>query len=214
MAVGAHYGYSRSRRDPSVRSFLYGTKQHSDIINLESTAEQLETALEFLKTVKQSGRSILFVGTKPEARDLTRAAAESVGQHYAEVRWVGGTLTNWPQIKSRVDMLVDLRQKQESDTLVYKTKKEKLMLERKIEKLTKQFSGLVGMTDAIGAIVIIDARTEANAIVEASKRGIPVVALANTDCDITRVSYPIVANDANRASIKFFLDAMVASLQA
>lgn len=211
FAVGAHYGYTRTRRHPSVKPLLYGTKNRTDIIDLEKTAASLAVAEEILATLGSTGKQVLFVGTKPEAKDAVKAAAESLGMPYVDIRWIGGTLTNEKQIKSRVALLEDLADKQEKNELVAKTKKEKLMIERKILKLAKMFGGLTTMKGLPGAMIVVDAKEEAIAITEANQMGIPVIALANTDCDIKPVAYPIVANDANKKTIEFFLNKLVAA---
>lgn len=213
FAVGAHYGYTRTRRHPTTKPFLYGTKNRSDIIDLEKTAQALATAEEILATLGATGKQVLFVATKPEARDVSIAAAESLAMPYVDIRWIGGTLTNEKQIKSRVTLFEDLsdkKEKKELETLT-QTKKEKLLLERKIEKLGRRFGGLSTMKGLPGALVVIDAREEAIAVTEANMMGIPVIALCNTDCDLKTVTYPIVANDANKKAIEFFLNKLVAA---
>ncbi len=211
FSVGAHYGYTRTRRHASVKPFLYGTKSRSDIIDLEKTVVQLDTAQEILKTLGATGKQVLFVGTKPEASTATKAAAESLGMPYVEVRWIGGTLTNEKQIKSRVTLLEDLTTKTEKNELIAKTKKEKLLLERKMEKLARRFGGLANMKGLPAALVIVDSREENIAVTEANQLGIPVIAISNTDCDIRLVSYPIVANDANKKSIELLLGKLVSA---
>lgn len=211
FSVGAHYGYTRTRRHASVKPFLYGTKSRSDIIDLEKTVAQLDTAQEILKTLGATGKQVLFVGTKPEASAATKAAAESLGMPYVEVRWIGGTLTNEKQIKSRVTLLEDLTTKTEKNELIAKTKKEKLLLERKMEKLAKRFGGLANMKGLPAALVIVDSREENIAVTEANQLGIPVIAISNTDCDIRLVSYPIIANDANKKAIEWMLGKLVSA---
>lgn len=203
--VGAHYGYSRTRRHPTTKPFIYGSKNRTDIIDLEKTEAQLTQAEELLKTIAGSGRQVIFVGSKPELRDLVKGAAESLGMPYVDERWIGGTLTNWKQIKSRVVMLEDLGEKSEEGTLMYKTKKEKLLLERKIEKLGRRFGGLTTLKGIPAALIVIDGREEINAVTEAKMMGIPVIALSNTDNDIRLVDFPIIANDNSRKSVDFFL---------
>lgn len=209
FSVGAHYGYTRTRRHPSVKSFLYGTKNRSDIVDLEKTAVQLASAEEVLAALGATGKQILFVGSKPEAKAATKAAAEALNMPFVDIRWIGGTLTNDKQIKSRVNLFEDLSGKQEKNELVTITKKEKLLLERKIAKLGKMFGGLTTMKGMPSALVVIDTREEDIAVTEANKMGIPVIGLCNTDCDISKVAYPVVANDANKKSIEFFLNKFV-----
>ncbi len=213
FGVGAHYGYTRTRRHPTTKPFLYGTKNRSDIIDLEKTDVALARASEVLATLGTTGKQILFVGTKPEAKDAVKAAADSLGMPYVEVRWIGGTLTNEKQIKSRVALFEELTDKQEKNELetITKTKKEKLLLERKIEKLGRRFGGMTTMKGLPGALVVIDSREEEIAVTEANQMGIPVISLSNTDCNIQQVGYPIVGNDANKKSIEFFLGKLVAA---
>ncbi len=211
FGVGAHYGYTRTRRHPSTKPLLYGTKNRTDIIDLEKTVASLSKAQEVLATLGSTGKQVLFVGTKPEAKDAVKAAADSLGMPYVEIRWIGGTLTNDKQIKSRVALFEDLTDKQEKNELetITKTKKEKLLLERKIERLGRRFGGMTTMKGLPGALVVIDSREEAIAVTEANQMGIPVISLSNTDCDIKQVSYPVVGNDANKKSIEYFLGKVV-----
>lgn len=209
FGVGAHYGYTRTRRHPTTKPFLYGTKNRTDIIDLEKTAASLTKAEEILATLGTTGKQVLFVGTKPEASPAVKAAAESLGMPYVEIRWIGGTLTNEKQIKSRVTLLEDLTVKHEKNELIAKTKKEKLLLERKMEKLARRFGGLSTMKGMPGALIVIDSKEEAIAITEANQVGIPVISLSNSDCDIRTVAYPIIANDANKKTIEFFLNKLV-----
>ncbi len=211
--VGAHYGYSRTRRHPTTKQYIYGSKNRTDIIDIEKTEAQLEKVEELLKTIVGSGRQVIFVGSKPELRDLVKGTAESLNMPYVDERWIGGTLTNWKQIKSRVVMLEDLGEKSEGGTLMYKTKKEKLLLERKIEKLGRRFGGLTTLKGIPAALVVIDGREEVNAVMEAHMMGIPVIALSNTDNDIRLVDFPIMANDNSRKSVDFFLKQFAAAMK-
>jgi len=211
FSVGAHYGYTRTRRHASVKPFLYGTKSRTDIIDLEKTSEQLATAQEVLKTLGMTGKQVLFVGTKPEAKDAVKAAAESLNMPYVDVRWIGGTLTNDKQIKSRVALFEDLSDKQEKNALVTITKKEKLLLERKITKLGKMFGGLTTLKGMPAALIVVDSAQEEIAVTEANKMGIPVISISNTDNNVSLVSYPIIGNDANKKAIEWFLAKLVAA---
>lgn len=211
--VGAHYGYSRTRRHPTTKQYIYGSKNRTDIIDIEKTEAQLAKVEELLKTIVGSGRQVIFVGSKPELRDLVKGTAESLNMPYVDERWIGGTLTNWKQIKSRVVMLEDLGGKSEEGTLMYKTKKEKLLLERKIEKLGRRFGGLTTLKGIPAALVVIDGREEVNAVMEAHMMGIPVIAISNTDNDIRLVDFPIMANDNSRKSVDFFLKQFAAAMK-
>jgi small subunit ribosomal protein S2 len=205
-ARGAHIGYSRSRRHPSVLPFLYGMKNRIDIIDLEESSRILLDAKNFLSGIKAAGKPILVVGTKAEARDLVSRLAERYNQPFIEQRWIGGTLTNTSEIGKRVSTLATLKEQQATNTLVYRTKKERLMLERKIEKMEIMFGGIQNLKGMPGAILVVDPRAEDNCIKEAIIKKIPVIALANTDCNIADIDYPIVANDSSLATISFVLE--------
>jgi small subunit ribosomal protein S2 len=206
--AGAHYGFSKTRRHPSVSKYIYSTKNRVDIINLEKTNEMLGVAVEFIKDLGSKNKTVLFVGTKPEAKESTKKTAESLSMPYVTERWIGGTLSNFPEIKNRVVELENYRSDNSSGGLDKYTKKERVVLAKKMEKLDKYYSGLVGLKKAPDALFIIDAKDEHIAATEAKKRGIPVVALVNSDSNIKNIDYPIVANDAGTPSIKFFTSAI------
>ena len=148
----------------------------------------------------------MFVGSKPEAKDSTFAAAESLGMPYVTTRWVGGMLTNFPEIKKRTNRLEELRAAKISGDLQKKyTKKEQLLIAREVAKMENLFSGVVSLKGLPDVMIIVDPRKEVSAVLEAKRLGVPTVALANTDCDITDITYPVVANDASRASIEFIV---------
>src|SRR3989338_6041681 len=158
--VGAHYGYSRGRRHPSVASFILGSKNKSDLINLEKTRDSLAEALAFAKKLGSEKKQILFVGTKPEAKGAIKDAADSIGMPYVIVRWIGGTITNFPEIKKRIAELEDLKSKRETGELEKYTKKEQKLIGDKIAKLDKFYSGLVLLKKAPDALFIIDSKKE------------------------------------------------------
>jgi small subunit ribosomal protein S2 len=143
FAAGAHTGFVRSRRHPSVAKYLHSTRSRKDIINLEESASLLAAAEEFAMTLGRLGKTVIFVGTKPEVKDVVREAAVSVEQPYVTERWLGGTLTNLSEIKKRINRYVTLRDQRDTNKLVYKTKKEKLMLEREITRLERNFKGIL-----------------------------------------------------------------------
>jgi small subunit ribosomal protein S2 len=204
--AGAHFGYPKSRRHPSIRSFIFGAKNRTEIIDLEQVAMLLGKAEEFVRTVGSQGKQIVFVGNKPEARAAVEKAAIEIAMPYARERWIGGTFTNFPEIKKRIARLEDLENKKAKGELSVYTKKEQLILSREIEKLKRFFIGIVPMRTLPAAIFIVDPKKESTAVSEANKLGIPVIALAGSDCDISNITYPIVANDASISSISFFVD--------
>ena len=211
--AGAHFGYSKTRRHASVAPYIFGVKNRVEIIDLEKTDESLEKALVFMANLAREGKQVLFVGGKNEARAALKIAAESIGMPFVDGRWIGGTLTNFPEIKKRLLKLEDLVKQKEKGELSKYTKKERLMIDREIANLERFFSGISSMKDLPKAMVVVDAKKEIIAVTEAQKMNVPVIALCGTDCDITNINYPIVANDASVASITFFVNEIAKAYQ-
>jgi len=207
--AGAHYGYSKTRRHPSVASYIYTTKNKGDIINLEKTSLLLDEAVEFTKSLGALGKVVLFVGTKPEAKVIIKEVAESLNMPYVMERWIGGTLSNFTEIKKRIIELENYRKDSATGGLDKYTKKERVVMAKKMEKLTRYYSGLISLKKAPDALFVIDARSEHIAATEARKSDIPVIALVNSDSNIKGIEYPIVANDTGMPSIKFFANAIL-----
>lgn len=209
LAAGAHFGYSKTRRHPSTKEYIFTTKNNVDIIDISRTERQLVDALEFVKKLGEEKKTILFVSGKPESKTIMEAAAKELNMPYVENRWIGGTLTNFGQIKRRIDVLIDLKMKKEKGELVKYTKKEQSDFARQIEKMTRNFGGLIGMSKKPDAVFVIDTKKEQIAATEAMMTGIPVIGLANTDCDIREIDYPIIGNDASKTSVQYFVDQIV-----
>lgn len=205
FAAGAHFGYSRSRRHPSVKPFIFGAKSGMEILDLEKTSIELENAKEFVKSLAKTGKQILFVGTKNEAKKAVENGAVSIDMPFVTERWVGGVLTNFPEIKKRIARLEDLRNKRENGELIMYTKKERLLIDKDIERLERNFSGLVSMKDIPIAMFVIDPKKESIAVKEAQYLGIPVVALAGSDCNLKEIEHAIPGNDSSVTSITFFV---------
>ncbi len=203
--AGVHYGYSKSRRHPSTSAYVFATKNGVDIINIEKTNDLLDKALEEISKLAASGKTILFVGTKPEARQQIVETALSLNMPYVSDRWVGGALTNFSEIKKRISRLLSLRDQKEKNELDKYTKKEQLLINKEMEDMTKNFQGLSSITKTPDAVFIVDTKKEHIAATEAKKMNLPIIALVNTDCNIKQIDYPIVANDASISSITFFL---------
>jgi small subunit ribosomal protein S2 len=203
---GAHFGYSRSRRHPSAASFIYGNKERNDIFDLTKTEECLEKAKEFVATLARSSKTVLFVGGKHEAAAALKAAAERAEVPYVSGRWIGGTLTNFDEIKKRIARLEQLVNDRDRGEREMYTKRERLMMDREIEELTVRFGGLISLSALPAAIFAVDTRHEDKAVREANQLGIPVVGLLNSDCDFRLVQYPIPANDSVVKSIRYFVD--------
>ena len=207
--AGAHIGYSKSRRHPSTKPFLFGAKNRMEIIDLEKTTNLLSTAKDFVKSIKLSGKQIIFVGTKPEARHTIEEAGKSIDMPHVFERWIGGTFTNFPEIKKRVAKLEDMISKKEKGEFSVYTKKERLLLDKEMNGLLKNFSGIVSMKNIHAAIFVVDPKKESIAVEEAIEVGVPIVALANSDCDISKIDYPIVGNDSSSESVKLFVKEIV-----
>jgi small subunit ribosomal protein S2 len=206
--AGAHYGYGKSRRHPSVSPYIYATKNRTDIIDLEKTGSMLAQAAEFMKHLGSRRKTVILVGTKPEAKEAVRAAAESLDMPYVVERWIGGTLSNFTEIKKRILELENYRKDTVSGDLEKYTKKERVMLAKKMEKLSRYYGGLISLKKLPDALLIVDGRAEIIAQTEANKTGVPVVALANSDSNIKDIDYPIVSNDASIPTIKLFVNSL------
>lgn len=214
FGVGAHYGYSKTRRHPSVASFIYTTKNKTDIIDLEKTSIQLSSVKEFVKSLGSRNKTILFVGTKPEAKEIIKDIAMSLNMPYINERWIGGTLSNFPEIKKRITELENYHKENKEGGLEKYTKKERVVKAKKMEKLARYYSGLIGLKKLPDALYIIDARAENIAQTEARKSNIPVIALLNSDSNIKNIDYPIVCNDAGIPSIKLFTESILNSYKS
>ena len=210
FAVGAHFGYSKSRRHPSIKPYIFGAKNWVEIIDLEKTEDLLKEATQFAKKLGAEGKKILFVGSKEEAKAAIEEGAGTVDMPYVTGRWIGGTITNFSEIKKRLNKLEDLSSKKDKGELAQKyTKKEQVMLDREIDNLKTNFLGIGSMTEIPHALFVVDTKKEDTAVKEAKQKRIPVIGLLNSDSNLTEIDYPIVANDATRTSIKFFVDEIV-----
>jgi small subunit ribosomal protein S2 len=207
--AGAHFAYSKSRRHPSTKAYIFGAKNKVEIFDLEKTQLLLAKALEAVASLSQFNKQILFVGGKSEARDAIKAAGTTLGMPYVSGRWIGGTLTNFDEIKKRVAKLEQLTGERERGELIKYTKKERLLIDREIENLEIMFSGIVPMREMPKAMFVIDPKREHIAVQEAIDKGIPVIALLGSDCDLKEVTFPIVGNDSSLTSVRFFVDEVV-----
>lgn len=206
FAAGAHFGYSPSRRHPSLKSYIFGSKGTTELFDLEKTSQALEAALQFVASLAQARKTILFVGGKAEAKGIVKRIAERLNQPYVAGRWIGGTITNFSEIRKRLNRLSDLSTMREKGELQKFTKLERLLIDREITELENTFGGIKGVTKLPDALVIVDPRHESGAVDEANLLRIPTVAIMNSDCDRTKISYPIPANDASVHSISAILE--------
>lgn len=212
--AGAHFGYTRTRRHPSITPFIFGTKNRVEIFDLEETSKLLQQAAAFAKTLGQERKMILFVGGKQEARAVIREKAETLGMPYVAGRWIGGTLTNFEQTKKRVALLEELREKRGKGAFEKYTKRERLEFDRDIDRLEHMFGGLVPMKEQLPAAVFaVDVKREHSAVKEAKDCGLPVIALMSSDGAVGDATYPVVGNDSALKSISLFVDEIARAYQ-
>ncbi len=211
FSAGAHFGFIKSRRHPSTKPFIFGVKNNIEIFDLEKTKDSLNEALEYVTELGAKGANILFVSGKSEAKAAITTGAESINMPYVAGRFIGGTLTNFPEIKKRVEKLESWISQKEKGELVKYTKKERLLIDREIEKLRTFFFGLSVMKRLPEAVFIIDSKKEHIALKEAKTMGIPVISLCGTDNNLNDVEFAIPGNDSSRTSIEFFVKQIVDS---
>ncbi len=202
---GAHFGYRHSKRHPSVSSYIYDIKGNNEIFDLEKTYKLFTDSYDFVKSSASLGKTILFVGGKHEAWEAIKQSAEFAGMPYAIGRWIGGTITNFNEIKKRIKHFTELKEKREVGEFVKKyTKKERILIDREIKDLEEKFGGIEGMQKIPDVVYVVDPKNEEMVVREAIKSGLPIVALASSDCNLGEIDYPIPANDSARASIEYF----------
>ncbi|NDB59106.1 30S ribosomal protein S2 [bacterium] len=207
--AGAHFAFSKTRRHPTVTPYIFGVKNKVEIFDLEKTEVLLENAKAFVSSLAKEGKAILFVGGKSEARNSIKSGALSINMPYVDGRWIGGTLTNFTQIRKRVEKMEKLVSEKEKGELAKYTKKERLLIDKEIANLERFFSGIVSMKDLPKAIFIVDPKKEKTALKEAKDMGIPVIALAGSDCNIKGLDFPMVGNDSSQTSVNFFVQEIV-----
>ena len=195
LEAGVHFGHQTRRWNPKMAEYIYMERNGIYIIDLQKTVKKLEEAYSFVRTVAENGQSVLFVGTKKQAQDAVKEEAERVGQFYVNARWLGGMLTNFKTMRTRVDRMAQLKKMQEDGTFDMLPKKEVVKLLHEMEKLDKYLGGVKDMKKLPGALFVVDPRKEHNAISEARKLHIPIVAIVDTNCDPDEVDYVIPGND-------------------
>ena len=195
LEAGVHFGHQRRRWNPKMRQYIFAHRNGIHIIDLQQTLHFLERAAEFVEGLAADGKQVVMVGTKKQAQDTVSAEAERCGAFHVSTRWLGGTLTNFKTIQTRIDYLVQLEERQKKGALDVLPKKENLRLTHALGKLNRYLGGIKEMTEMPGALFVIDVGKEGIAVAEARRVGVPVVALVDTDCDPTLIDYPIPGND-------------------
>lgn len=206
MEAGLYFGHRASCSHPKMVPYILGIKNTVHLIDLEKTAEKLKEALKFIQGLASQGGVMLLVGTKIQYKDLVKETARECHLPYVTERWLGGTLTNFPVIRKRVDYFLDLEQKQKTGELEKYSKKEKIKINRELGRLRIKYEGLPALGKLPEAIFIIDMNKDKLAAKEARRKGVKVVALADTNVDPTLADYPIPANDDAISSVKYILE--------
>jgi small subunit ribosomal protein S2 len=213
LQAGAHFGHERSKRNPKMETFVWERRNRIAIIDLEQTHAHLKTALKALSGLAaNTNRDILFVGTKRQARAIVKRHAESIEQPYVTRRWLGGTLTNFSTIQKSIEKLDELKSKQGTAAEERMTKKEKAVMQKEIERLEEVLEGLKSLKSLPAAIVVAGSHDERLAVKEATRIGIPIFGIADTNADPDLLTYPIPANDDAVRSLDLIVGALASAI--
>jgi small subunit ribosomal protein S2 len=205
---GAHFGHQSKRWNPKMAAYLYGIQDGVHIFDLPKTKDSLEIALKVLKDAKKSGKVILFIGTKKQAQEKVKEVALATNSPYITQRFLGGTFTNFEQIKKSIRKLGEMKESMKNGEYADYTKKEKLLLAREIEDLEKNFSGIANLTRLPDLVVIVDTHREFGAVAESNKMGIEIIGMVDSNGDPDKVEYPIPMNDDAGKAVEYVLDLM------
>ncbi len=208
LEAGVHFGHQTRRWNPKMNEYIFCERNGIHIIDLQKTVGKLEDAYNFVRSLAEKGETVLFVGTKKQAAETVKEEAERSGMYYVNARWLGGMLTNFKTMRTRIDRLAQLKRMQEDGTFDMLPKKEVIKLMGEMEKLEKYLGGVKTMTKLPGALFVVDPRKEHNAISEARKLNIPIVAIVDTNCDPDEVDYVIPANDDAIRAIRLIASTM------
>ena len=208
LEAGVHFGHQTRRWDPKMAEYIFQARNGIHIIDLQKTSKKIDEAYAFLKEQAEEGKTVLFVGTKKQAQECVKEAAEKSGMYYVDQRWLGGMLTNFGTIRTRVQRLKDLEKMQEDGTFEVLPKKEVILLKKEMAKLEKNLGGIKDMEEMPGVIFLVDPKKEHIAILEAKKLNIPVIGLVDTNCNPEEVDYAIPGNDDAIRAVKLITDVM------
>lgn len=212
--AGILFGRKRTRTNPRMKKYIFTTRNGMEVFDLTQTIDLVERAKEFIKEVSKSGRPILLVGTEPAASEAVKGLGERFGLPFVIERWLGGTLTNFESLNKRLNYYMTLKSDKETGKLDKYTKKERVVIEKEIERLTRLFGGLERLSQLPGAVIVFGADAHEIAIAEARRMKIPVVAVANTSANPDAIDYIIPANDNSRLSAVWIADAVAQALEA
>ena len=205
LEAGVHFGHQTRRWNPKMAEYIFTERNGIYIIDLQKTVKMIEEAYYFTRDVAAEGGSVLFVGTKKQAQEAIKEEAERTGMYYVNARWLGGMLTNFKTIKKRISRLFQLDKMAEDGSMELLPKKEVIKLNLEKERLEKFLGGIKNMQDLPSAMFVVDPRKEKNAIAEAHKLGIPVIAIVDTNCDPEEADYPIPGNDDAIRAVKLIV---------
>jgi small subunit ribosomal protein S2 len=208
LEAGVHFGHQTRRWDPRMAEYIFQARNGIHIIDLQKTSKKIDEAYEFIRSQAEEGKTILFVGTKKQAQECIKEAAEKCGMYYVDQRWLGGMLTNFDTIKTRIKRLKDLETMQEDGTFDVLPKKEVILLKKEMEKLETNLGGIKEMEEVPGVIFLVDPKKETNAINEAKRLNIPTVGIVDTNCNPEVLDYAIPANDDAIRAVKLITDVM------
>ena len=208
LEAGVHFGHQTRRWDPKMAEYIFQARNGIHIIDLQKTSKKLDEAYDFMKSQAAEGKTVLFVGTKKQAQDCMKEAAEKSGMYYVNQRWLGGMLTNFETIQKRVQRLNELETMEQDGTFDVLPKKEVILLKKEMEKLEKNVGGIKDMKEVPGVLFVVDPKKERIAILEARKLNIPVVGLVDTNCNPEDVDYAIPGNDDAIRAVKLISAAM------
>jgi small subunit ribosomal protein S2 len=206
LEAGVHFGHQTRRWDPKMAEYIFQARNGIHIIDLQKTSKKLDEAYKFIKEQSEDGKTLLFVGTKKQAQECVKEAAEKCNMYYVDQRWLGGMLTNFDTIKARIKRLEDLQKMEEDGTFEVLPKKEVAGLKKEMEKLEKNLGGIKDMKEMPGVMFVVDPKKERIAILEARKLGIPIVGLVDTNCNPEDVDYAIPGNDDAIRAVKLIAD--------
>ena len=208
LEAGVHFGHQTRRWDPKMAEYIFQARNGIHIIDLQKTSKKLDEAYAFIKEQAEEGKTVLFVGTKKQAQECIKEAAEKCNMYYVDQRWLGGMLTNFNTIQGRIARLTELKTMEEDGTFEVLPKKEVILLKKEMEKLEKNLGGIKDMKEVPGVLFVVDPKKERIAVLEAKKLGIPVVGLVDTNCNPEEVDYAIPGNDDAIRAVKLIADVM------
>jgi len=214
LEAGVHFGHQTKRWNPKMKQFIFDARNGIHIIDLSKTVKQLEAACDFLTSTARKGGMVLFVGTKKQAQEAVREAAKACNQYWVTERWLGGTLTNFNTVKRSIKRMKDIEKMDTDGSISQYVKQEQSMLRREAGRICKNLDGIRNMDKFPAAMFVIDIKREHNAVAEARRLKIPLVALVDTNCDPDLVDYPIAGNDDAIRSVRVILGTIVATIVA